>query len=714
MDCADHQPGWRQQAGRQRAMLIAYSPVTLSWLLPAGFLAGLADGVGQLFLGRLRPLLSTLFGWVWNLGMLPSTIGARRALSRVRQVGDEELFRFQVSGSVRLRGTLSELGERFSRAINEEEPDSLAERTVHAWSRPTAILVALSAIGVAIATREIWFAGTPAAGFSLPPADNLNGLVASYGGGWDASGLGGSAAAPPIAGLGSLANLVVGGRPEIAATLLTIASVVAGLAGTIRLARRAGASSGAGHVAAWVYIAGATSAALFGAGQWPLLLAAGSLPWALDAVLAPAGGDWRRRLGRYARGGLAAGWVAAAFPPALALVPAAAILWAIFTRRWFAIVTGLGITALGLGLVAPFVASGNLWPLLTAAPLPSPQIQWLWPVSVVAAIGVGALWVGRVRLGPLAFGGSLALGGWLFASWPGVLPGWGMVGWLGASIGGALLTAIVVEVAEGPTWRRLVAMVSVALFLVPAVMTAGGGRAGLPPDRWSDRLGFVTTLAETPSSTRVLLIGRSADLPGASRSIGTVSYRLIDGGVATLEQAYLPNFQAGDVRLGPGDPGSPDSWRRPSSGSGAGRFRSRMGGCASRLGSRHPRPLPAGRSGPDAGRSRIGGLREPCRTRPGRHRSGRGLGVGRTDLPRRADRGSRPPGRQRRSGMGTGLGFGGRLGEFCLRCGRVGHILSGSTDPGRRGRIRGPLGCTPDPDPVGNPYLSTQPASAGN
>jgi hypothetical protein len=112
-----------------------------------------------------------------------------------------------------------------------------------------------------------------------------------------------------------------------------------------------------------------------------------------------------------------------------------------------------------------------------------------------------------------------------------------------------LLAAIVVEVAEGPTWRRLVAMASVALFLVPAVMTAGGGRAGLPPDRWSERLGFVATLAETPSSTRVLLIGPAGDLPGASRSLGSVSYRLIDGGVATLEQAYLPNFQAGDAAL---------------------------------------------------------------------------------------------------------------------------------------------------------------------
>ena len=35
--------------------------------------------------------------------------------------------------------------------------------------------VALSSLGVALATREIWFAGTPSAGFSLPPADDLSG-----------------------------------------------------------------------------------------------------------------------------------------------------------------------------------------------------------------------------------------------------------------------------------------------------------------------------------------------------------------------------------------------------------------------------------------------------------------------------------------------------------------------------------------------------------
>jgi hypothetical protein len=549
LDCPDHQPGWLQQAGRQRAMLIAYKPITLAWVVPTGFLAGLVDGVGQLLLGRLRPLLATVFGWVWNVGKLPSTFLARRALNRVRQVGDEELFRFQVAGSVRLRRTMSELGERFSRAIDEEEPDSLAGRTVHAWTKPTAILVSLSGLGIALATREIWFAGTPVAGFSLPPADSLGGLAASYGGGWNASGLGSPAPAPPIAGLGALVNLLVGGRPEIAATLLTVGAVVGALAGTIRLARRAGVSSGAGHIAAWVYLAGATSAALFRAGQWPLLLAAGPLPWVLDAVLAPTSGDWRRRLGRYGRGGLAAGLVAISYPPAIVLVPIASVLWAVFTRRWFAVVTGLAVTSLGLGLVAPFVAAGNLWPLLTASPMPRVEPGWLWPVSVVAAVGVGALWIGKTRLGSLAFGASLAIGGWLLASSPGILTGWGMIGLLAASVGGALVTAMVVEVAEGPTWRRLVAMVSVALFLVPAVVTAAGGRAGLPPDQWSDRLGFVTTLAEFPSSTRVLLIGPPADLPGASRSLGPVAYRLIDGSAVTLDQAYLPDVAVGDVKL---------------------------------------------------------------------------------------------------------------------------------------------------------------------
>ena len=51
-----------------------------------------------------------------------------------------------------------------------------------------------------------------------------------------------------------------------------------------------------------------------------------------------------------------------------------------------------------------------------------------------------------------------------------------MVGWLAASIGGALLTAMVVEVAEGPTWRRLVAMA------VRGPVPGTGGRDGRRAD----------------------------------------------------------------------------------------------------------------------------------------------------------------------------------------------------------------------------------------
>ncbi|MGH8929020.1 MAG: hypothetical protein ACRDWH_11755 [Acidimicrobiia bacterium] len=548
-DCPDHQPGWRQLAGRQRAMLIAYRPITLAWVVPIGVLTHLADSLGQIVLGRLRPLLATLAAGLWNVIMLPSTWAARRRLRRIRQVGDEELFRFQVRGSIALRRTFSELGERFSRALDEEENHSIAERTAHAWARPTALLTLLSTLGVLIATRVIWFAGSPVAGFSLPPGGGWGGLLAAYGGGWDAAGLGTAVPAPPLIGFGSVATFLTGGRPQLAASIMTIAAFTAGLGGTIRLARRAGAGSGAGHAAGWVFVAGATASAVSGAGQWPLLLAAGALPWALDAVFASPASEPRRRLGQYARGGLAAGLATLAYPPVAVVIPITGILFAAFTRRWRSAIGALAITGVGLGLVAPYVVAGNLWPLFTAAKLPTIEPAWLWPVSVVVASAVGVALSGRARLSTVGLGVMLAGGGWLAVRSPALLPGVAMVGLLAASVGGALLVAAVVEVATGPSWRRIVGLMAAALLVAPAILTAAGGRAGLPVDRWSDRLSFVATLSDHPASTRVLVIGPAADLPGASRVLGSVSYRLIDGGSITLDQAYLPAARSGDREL---------------------------------------------------------------------------------------------------------------------------------------------------------------------
>lgn len=549
-DCTSLRPGWRQLAGRQKAMLNAYRPITLAWVLPIGLLIGLADGIGQLMLGRLGPLVSHIRSWLWNLVNLRSSFIARRVLRRVRQVGDEELFRFQVRGSVMLRRTFTEVGARFNRVIDQEDPASIADRAVRTWQRPIILLGVLSTLAVVVGTRQIWFAGTPQVGFSLPPAGEGSGILSAYGGGWNPTGLGSPEAAPPVVALGALAEILTGGRAELAHSLLTLAAIGSGFLGASRLARRAGASSAAGQVAAWVYIAGSAMSALAGAGQWPILLAAGALPWALDAVLSPGATSWRRRLGRIGRGGLAAGLMAMAFPPLLIAIPGVGGLWAIFSGRRAAFLMGLTVSGIGAGLIAPFVVSGDVMNLLAAAPVPSIEPDWLWPVSIIIAGVLGTLLARPQRLAGVALGGVMAGLGWLVGRLPTVLSGVGMSALLLGGLGAGVLAAMLVDIEARPWWTRLASWAGVLILLAPAAVTVAGGRAGLPPDRWSNTLAFVHALAgESRDVGRVLVIGPGAELPGTSRSHANLHYRLIDGGVATLDQAYLPAFGPGDAAL---------------------------------------------------------------------------------------------------------------------------------------------------------------------
>ena len=207
---------------------------------------------------------------------------------RVRQVGDEELFRFQVAGSVRLAEDPVRAGGAFQpghrRGGTGLPGRANRPRLDQAHRHPGG---AVGSRGGRCHPRDLVrrYSGRRIQPASGRQSERSRGVLRRR-----------------LARIGSRSF-----RRRAAHCRIGIASQPAGrgaardrshsadrglggggLAGTIRLARRAGASSGAGHVAAWVYIAGATSSALFGAGQWPLLLAAGALPWALDAVLAPA------------------------------------------------------------------------------------------------------------------------------------------------------------------------------------------------------------------------------------------------------------------------------------------------------------------------------------------------------------------------------------------------------------------------------------------
>jgi hypothetical protein len=516
-------------------MLVAYRPVTLAWVVPVGGLVGLVDGLGQILLGRIGPIFATVFSWLWVIAQIPSVIRNRRKLRRIRSVGDEELFRFQVAGSSRLRRTASELGDRFNRALDEEATGSLADRARSAWRRPSVALGIASSIGVLVATRGIWFVGPPQVGFALPPS--TSGLVAAYGGGVNPAGFGSSVVPPPIVGLASLVHTILGQRPLLTGALLTLAAAALALTGMARLARRAGAGTLGGAVAGWAYLGGATTLAVAATGNWPALLAAGPLPWALDAVLATPATDWRRRIGRYSLGGLAAGMVAVAYPPLLVVLPIVALVWAVASRRAQALVAGLAVSALGAGLILPYVVGADLFDVLLAGTRPVIAAQLVWLLAAAVGLVTAAIWSHRQRLPGIWLASVLIGGGYLASRLPTILPAGATVGLVGAALGSGLLAAALVEL-HIPRLRAMATSVAVVL-LIPALMTVGQGRLGLPSDEWSGRLDFIETLSAGPEPGRALLIGPPDTLPGKARSVFGFDYRTVDGGLATLTQAYL-------------------------------------------------------------------------------------------------------------------------------------------------------------------------------
>ena len=463
-------------------------------------------------------------------------------MAGIRSVGDEELFRFQVSGSARLRRTLAEIGDRFNRAIDEDERGSLADRARLAWRRPSAAWGVVSALALLVASRGVWFAGLPQSGFSLPPG-GLSGLVASFGGGFNPAGFGGGPVAPPLVGFSALVSTLLGRRPILAGALMTLAAAALALTGMARLVRRAGAGSTGSAVAGWAYLAAATAVAVYGSGNWPALLAAGPLPWALDPVLANPVSEWRRRIGRLAVGGIAAGFTAIAYPPMLVLIPLVALIWAAASLRPLAIVAGLAVTAAGAGVVAPYVVGGDLFDLLNAGSRPMLANGPLWLGVLLAVMIACALWAARSRLPGIWLAAALVGSGFLASRLPGATVGLVTVGLLAVALGAGLVAAVVVETTV-PRFRFLGGLLG-ALLLVPALLTLVQGRLGLPPDQWNNRLEFINTLNESEVPGRALLIGPPGSLPGQARSAYGFEYRIVDGGVATINEAYLS--QPGDL-----------------------------------------------------------------------------------------------------------------------------------------------------------------------
>jgi hypothetical protein len=552
--CREDVASWQEQAGRMRAMMKAYRPVTLLWAVPMGWLVWLADAVARLFLGQGRPLGDLLLATGWNLARMRSTLRARRALSPVRATGDEELFRYQVSGSVRLRQLGTDLGTRFGWIIDQEPGVVSEEELEREVSAAGPVAAVLTFLVVALATRGLWIARAPGAGAWLPPYPDAGSVLASYAGGWNPAGLGSPEGLHPAAAVVAAVQWLLGGWTG-AAQVVALLSLGFGVVGVARLLSRLGVGPAARFLAAIAYLLGPFALAFGEASYWPGLMALGPLPWLMDAVIAPP--DHGRHLwGRVGRLVVSAAFVSALAPLAV-LVPLAAVVLAgpLFSR------SGLRVASLWWALVGVVAGADAIAAYLLGVPPSalferSPLLD-VWPSTVlVVALAVAAL-VAAVsartdRGATSAWGGAMVAAALAVNALP--LTGEAVTASVTlGSMGTALVVggAMRIDLAERreAVFGQAVAAVAAVVVTASGLLQVPAGTGGMVEDRWVERLRFVESLQSDGAGERVLVVGAPESIPGDERVGAGYAWRLISAPGATLDQAWLASPRIGDRAL---------------------------------------------------------------------------------------------------------------------------------------------------------------------
>lgn len=540
--CGERGTGWREQAGRLRAMLIAYRPLTLLWVVPYDVLVSLLDSVLSLLMLRWKPLVRHTYSWLWNLLHLPSTLRQRMKLRKVRSEGDEELFRFHARGSLRLRAIGEELSGRFLGLFDEDQALSRESRRI--WRAP-GIWGALAAIAVVgFGLRSVFFSGMPSSGFNFP-WESPGIALSRWFGGWNDTGLGSSAPVHPSVGLLALLSAAWFAAEGAARVVATFGMGILGIIGMGRLGGRLGLHGPGRYLAGLVLIGGPGTALLAGRGSWLSLAAAAAIPWLARSAYAQTDSGPRRW---WAVGSiLFIAVIVGSLSPMLVLVPALLWIvgWVTRSRRgdWrLALISILGGVA-----AAAFLATDPGW-LVDGARRLGLDVHFAWPVIVLVACAPQLLGEGS-RRDVAMVGGVLSLGATV-ASRP---------GWLGPGAEEALLVsaslgaALVVSAALEPATRRLVDLAALAAgtaAVLLSIVSITNGNLGLPGGDLNEELAFAETLAEDGSPGRVLIASTDPSmLPGEPSSGPGFFFRLVDGSGMTADEIWLPPERSGDESL---------------------------------------------------------------------------------------------------------------------------------------------------------------------
>ena len=539
--CGERGTGWREQAGRMRAMLIAYEPLTLLWVVPYDLLVSIVDSLASLLLLRWKPLVRHLYSWAWNIFRLPSTFIQRRRLRSVRSEGDEELFRFQAKGSVRLRAIGEEVSGRVLSLFDDDQ--ALARGTRRVWGSPGVWGAVVAAIVVLLAARSLVFVGMPNTGFSFPfeaPTVALERWFA----GWNDAAFGSPAPVHPATGLTGLISLIWFGAEGAARTVFTVAVALAGIVGMGRLGGRIGLRGPGRYLSGLVLIAGPGTAALTGRGSWLALCAAAVLPWAVRAAFIHPHEFGRSRL-TYVGWALLTGLVLASLSPLLAIAPLVAVaVWRLLGGDRASFLLSLAGLVSGVVGVA-FVLGSPGWVLDASGSL-AVEVEGLWPLVIL--LGAAPFIMDASRLRTVGFtGGLLALLALAASRFVPLAPGVQQAILIVASFGAALVVAASLDGFARRAYR-MVALVGGVTILVISLGPLLNGRLGLPPGDVNDRLAFATTLAEESGPGRILYASTDRDeIPGDARAGPGFWFRVLDGAGTTQSQVWLPPERDGDA-----------------------------------------------------------------------------------------------------------------------------------------------------------------------
>lgn len=555
----DPTPEWRERAGEIRAMLKVYSLVTLLWAIPLVMVIGVVESVVAPFLGRWK-LFSVLLSWGWNVVTLPTTITGRLRARRGRVVGDEELFRYQVNGSARLRlaydDGLERLRTRFPDGVLSGFSD-VVEAGQQRFRRPAFVLAVLTFVVGYLATRSIWSGGLPAVGFSLPAPGSAGDTLAAYAGGWNPAGLGSPEVLRPFVAAVAIVQRVLFDSPGLAMAVILFVSFVAGVFGMARLMRVWGFDPVSGYGAGLLLVAGPAVLHAGDGGHWVVLVAVAALPWAVSEALRPFPAAWLRRIARMASITVATGIVGLFVPGAMVLPALIVLLWAGLGsgHRWWALLRSAGGLALALPLLMPWVLFADAGDYLRGGADAFWNPGWVL-VTIAAAVVIAPLVSGDRTVAHVAgWGGVIVAAGMLFTRSGdlGVGRDGLLIGLVAAAFGVGVAAGAALEFGArraavgGP--RLIVGLVGVAATLLLVGATAivvAPGRAGLPADDYEEIFAFAAT---TDESTRVLVFGSDERLPGTTRDLEGLAYRLVDPPVPESWSTFLAAPRLGDEAL---------------------------------------------------------------------------------------------------------------------------------------------------------------------